>query len=90
MNSRKYGIPLTISRKAIKLETSHLARDFDLALPTIWNYNIPEKMHGLGHVTRRIFLHTLKYISKTGKAREFKTGTQLHLVPSHKSEVQYV
>ena len=76
---RKFGISLTISRKiipstishkAIKLETSNLVRGFDLALPTIWSYNIYEKGRGLGYVTPRIFGIPQMYF-QTGKARQF-------------------
>ena len=55
MTPRKFGIPSTISRKQIKLETSNLVYSFILALPTRMKYNISVRGRGLGHVTPRIF-----------------------------------
>ena len=37
------------------LQISNLVHGFDLALPTLWEYNISEKECGLGYVTARIF-----------------------------------
>ena len=48
---RKFGIPLSISPKPLKPETSNLVHIFALSLPTRWRYNICERGHGLGHVT---------------------------------------
>jgi len=52
---RKSGIPSTISRKQIKLETSNLVHSFILTLATRMKYNISEREGGLGHVTPGIF-----------------------------------
>jgi len=68
---RIFGIPSSISPKPVKLESSKLVHSFNLALSTSLKYNISERGRGLGHVTLKIFGHTLKYMSKTGKAREF-------------------
>ena len=55
MTPRKAGIPSTISREEIKLETGNLVHNFILTLPTRMNHNISERGRGLGHVTPRIF-----------------------------------
>ena len=55
MTPRKFGIPSTIYRKAMKLESSNLVCGYNMALPSIWNCKISEKRRGLGHVTPRIF-----------------------------------
>jgi len=53
--ARKFGIPSTICRKLIKLETSNLVYSFILIIPTRSKYNICERGRGLGHVTPIMF-----------------------------------
>jgi len=67
VTTSKFGIPSTISQKPIKPETSNLVHSFILAPPRKMVYNIRERGRGLAYN----FWHILKYISKTGKAREF-------------------
>jgi len=43
MTPRKFGIPLSISQKPVKLESSNLVYSFALALPTRWKYNISQR-----------------------------------------------
>ena len=55
MTPRIFGIPLSISPKPVKLESSKLVHGFILPLPTSAKDNISERGPGLGHVTPRIF-----------------------------------
>jgi len=62
VNPRKFGIPLTIYRKAMKLESSNLVCGYDISLPTIWSYNISEKRRGLGNVTLEFLAYPQVYL----------------------------
>ena len=59
---RKFGMPLSISPKVLKLQTSNLVRIFAFALPTIRKYDISEKGRGLGHVTLENLAYTPVYL----------------------------
>ena len=76
----KFGTPSNITPKQVKLETSNLAFWCMWTISPKWKNKIPEKGHTRpeSRDAYRIW-HTLKHISKTSKATDFKFGTRVHV-----------
>jgi len=85
------GIPLNVSPKPLKLETSNLVYSFIWANSRGWTNNFLERGRGLNHMTHKILgIPTNVFpFSNSIKATDFKFGTQLHVDKLHKAGKQF-